>query len=69
MAVLERMARLTNSLVKLEGSVPARPGLARPQGEPAYRALFETATDAILVADWETGCFREVNSAAERLFG
>ncbi len=67
MPVLERMARLTNSLVKLDA--PGQRRITGPQGEPAYRALFETATDAILVADWDTGHFREVNSAAVELFG
>ncbi|MGE0326755.1 MAG: ATP-binding protein [Polyangiaceae bacterium] len=61
------MARITNSLVKLEVAPPAR--RAVPQTASAYRAVFETATDAILVADWDTACFREANTAAERLFG
>ncbi|MCA9626073.1 MAG: PAS domain S-box protein [Myxococcales bacterium] len=63
------MARLTNSLVKLEVDSPSRPSVPAPPGDPAYRALFDTATDAILVADWDTGRFREVNSAATKLFG
>ncbi|MCA9645845.1 MAG: PAS domain S-box protein, partial [Myxococcales bacterium] len=62
------MARITNSLVKLEANnQPVRSGA--PEGLSAYRAVFETATDAILVAEWTSACFREANSAAERLFG
>lgn len=34
-----------------------------------YEKLLETAPDAILVVDAETGRLREVNSAAEELFG
>ncbi len=42
---------------------------ALAQSEMRYRVLFEDASDAILIADAETGTILEANKAAERLLG
>jgi PAS domain S-box-containing protein len=42
---------------------------ARKEGEEKYRVLFESAGDAIFIADPETGIILDANRMAERLLG
>ncbi|UFS71696.1 PAS domain S-box protein [Geomonas sp. RF6] len=37
--------------------------------EERYHSLFETESDAVVLTDWETGRFIDVNSAAIRMYG
>ena len=53
-------------------SRPARTDPRRPQrtlGTDVYRALFDDAPDAIVIADAGSGCIRAANAAASSLFG
>lgn len=61
----EKLARLQE---KLDGLAKAQAQQAQ-ESEQAYRLLFESATDAILVLDQENAQILEVNPAACRLYG
>ena len=64
----DELAELGEAVNRMAASIEERTGALRAS-EQRYAAIFKAETDAILLADAETGLIREANDAAVAVFG